>query len=156
MAVMELIQQLGTLTNQIQFEIKNADLKLNQIEDLENQINSHRIASDAHLVQVKADCDKKLFQFKEFAQELEKQNQQFVNKIESQVTALKEKDQTINRVSKELFLFQNQATVIDLEVKRTRDDIVDIITRSVLLREQKSTLMKMNGSLTNTLARLRE
>jgi len=35
MAVMELIQLIGTLINQVQFEIKNTDLKQQQIEDLE-------------------------------------------------------------------------------------------------------------------------
>jgi hypothetical protein len=35
MAVLELVQLVGNVTNVLNFEIKNADLKQNQITDLE-------------------------------------------------------------------------------------------------------------------------
>lgn len=43
---MELIQQIGTLINQVQFEIKNTDLKQQQIEDLEQQIANLKLTHE--------------------------------------------------------------------------------------------------------------
>ena len=85
---------IGNITNALNFELKSASLKNQQIHELEMQVESARQRSqnaieenEMHLVskaqEVEQQCERKVNRFRELSIELEKVNKDLLEKAES-------------------------------------------------------------------------
>lgn len=110
--MLELANMIGNITNALNFEVKSAALKNNQIAELEMQVESARIRSQTAIEQnemsyqsmrqeIEQACERKIQRFRELSVELEKVNKDLLDKAES-----------LSKVNK-----QNEAKIAESETR---------------------------------------